>query len=320
MKRVSIIIPLHNAESFIEETLTSAIRQNYKNVEIIVVEKDSTDESLKIAQHFKSDQVRVYSPKELASCTASALRNYGLSKAGGDYVQYLDADDILSENKIGDQVRLLESGPEDAIATCGWGKFRNDISEAQFIEQAVWKEPNPLDWLIKSWGGGGMMTDNCWLTPRHIVEKAGIWNEKLTLHDDGEFFCRILLASKAILFSDTAKVYYRSGHDSLRRKSDRRAAESSLNVYRSYKAHILMYEDSQRVRKALLNKFLQFIYQFHPQYPDLLESARGEIFDLGFTDLPPFGGFYFKTLSKVIGFDRCLKLRAFLNLPKIASK
>ena len=226
--KVSIIIPLHNCESYIEETIQSCLGQTYRNVEIIIVENCSADNSLAKAKQFESEKLRVIA---LPAGNAAKARNAGLKLATGDLIQFLDADDILSPRKIEAQVALLQNHPEGFVSSCGWGKFKNDIREAKFLEQPVWRIRDPIEWLVRSWNGGGMMVDSGWLMPRSIIDKSGYWNESLTLHDDGEFFCRVLLSSRGSLFCDEAKVYYREVENSLSRNYiSYEAARSALKV------------------------------------------------------------------------------------------
>ena len=309
--KVSIIIPVFNAEHFLEETLTSIINQTWRNKEIIVVDDGSTDSSFEIAKKFESQKVQVFHKKNGGAASA---RNYGLARATGEYIQYLDADDLLAPDKIERQISLLEYLPDGYISSCAWGKFVNHPSEAQFIPQNVWGDFQPIDWLVTSWNGGGMMQTACWLVPRNIAELAGLWNENLSLHDDGEYFARILLISRGIKFFKNAAVYYRTNlNSSLSRKRSRKAAKSAFDVCESYQKNILKYEDSSRVRHALMINYLKFIYEYHPQHKDLTFLARQRIEELGFQNLPPYGGKKFKMLTRLVGFDNALKIRALLK-------
>ena len=138
------------------------------------------------------------------------------------------------------QLAILQNQPEGYVCSCSWGKFVDDPKEAWFEKQEVFGDFPPVDWLVTSWEGGGMMQTACWLVPRNIAESAGSWNEKLSLHDDGEYFARILLASRGIKFCDNAKVYYRTNMDSsLSRQQNRKAAESAFDVCESYRKNIL---------------------------------------------------------------------------------
>lgn len=98
---VSIIIPMYNSEKYIEKTLQSLINQTYKNIEIIVVDDGSTDQSKKNVEAIAKTEKRIkyYFQKNSG---APIARNNGLSKANGEYVLFFDADDILLKNAIYD--------------------------------------------------------------------------------------------------------------------------------------------------------------------------------------------------------------------------
>jgi glycosyltransferase involved in cell wall biosynthesis len=83
---VSIIIPVYNAASFINETINSALQQTWPNKEIIIVDDGSTDDSLILAKKFEGDIVKIFSQQNKG---ASAARNKGLAEAKGDYIQFL---------------------------------------------------------------------------------------------------------------------------------------------------------------------------------------------------------------------------------------
>ena len=158
------------------------------------------------------------------------------------------------------------------------------------------------------------MQTTCWLVPRALAENAGPWDESLSLHDDGEYFCRALLASNGIRYCDEAKVYYRTGLEgSLSRRRSREAIESALAVCESYERHTLCREDSPCVRHALARNYARFIDEVHPQHPDLLDRARKRIRDLGFRRPPSCGGMRFRALAALVGFEQALAIRACLR-------
>ena len=99
MEKVSIIVPVYNAAEYVGKCLESVALQDYKNIEIIVVEDGSDDESPDVCNEYahRYDNIKVYHDK----CgTAGAARNYGMSKAAGDYVMFVDADDYLTDNCV----------------------------------------------------------------------------------------------------------------------------------------------------------------------------------------------------------------------------
>src|SRR6266403_55692 len=102
---VSILIPAFNAQEWIVDTLRSAVAQTWETKEIIVVDDGSTDQTLAVARKFESGTVRVVSQKNRGAASA---RNTALSLCRGDYIQWLDADDLLAPDKIALQIAVLD--------------------------------------------------------------------------------------------------------------------------------------------------------------------------------------------------------------------
>ena len=126
MASVSILIPCRNAAATLRETLESALAQEGVEKEVIVVDDGSTDRSREVAKGYEARGVRVIEGPRI---NASAARNRALQASRGDYIQYLDADDLLGANKISRQINILEQHP-DCVATARWGRFRETLSDA----------------------------------------------------------------------------------------------------------------------------------------------------------------------------------------------
>ncbi len=212
---VSVIIPLYNAQKYIAAAITSAIAQTWPNIEIIVIDDGSTDKSYQIAKTFEAENIKIFHQENKGG---SAARNKGLREAKGEYVQYLDADDLISPNKIEIQLSLLQNKP-GYICTCPTVFFTENENHLDKAVTHSWMEngsDNPVDFLIKLHGGdligpdfGGMVALHSWLCPKNILDAAGPWNERLSMDDDGEYFCRVILASKGILYAKDVTSYYR---------------------------------------------------------------------------------------------------------------
>lgn len=112
--RVSAIIPCYNGEAFVGEAIESCLSQTYPDVEIIVIDDGSTDGSVDCIKAF-GDAVKLIQLQHAGACVA---RNTGLQQASGDYVQFLDADDRLLENKFQIQVDFLGSHPDIGLVSC----------------------------------------------------------------------------------------------------------------------------------------------------------------------------------------------------------
>ena len=311
MTKVSIIIPLYNSEAYIAQTIDSCLAQTHRDIEIIVAENGSTDKSYQIVKSIDDKRLSVF---QILKSNAAAARNYGYHKATGAYIVFLDADDVMASNKIELQLKALSKKPKGFIASCAWAKFKINTKEAIITPQKVWNIQNPIDWCLQSWMGEGMMIPGCWLIPKPIIDKAGLWDERLSLHDDGEFMCRVLLASKGNVFVENTVVYYRQVASSLSRQNQSyRAAKSALEVCESYRKQVLFVKDGPRVRQALVNNYRRFMYEFHPKHKDLLQQARQSIQTLDVKNLPLIGGENFKKLTKIIGFYNALTLRESFN-------
>jgi glycosyltransferase involved in cell wall biosynthesis len=306
---VSIIIPVYNAASFINETINSALQQTWPNKEIIIVDDGSTDDSLILAKKFEGDIVKIFSQQNKG---ASAARNKGLAEAKGDYIQFLDADDLISANKIEEQINLLISNP-GYIGLCATIHFFN--SEDPFIHPAadewyITGSDDPVDFLVKLYGGGligpeygGMIQPNAWLTPAEIIKKAGKWNEELTVDDDGEFFCRMILASHGIKFSEQGLCYYR--------KFNNRQSLSAQKTEKALKSTVIAIDlKYQHLKEKSTDKVLDKIFAKHywwtgvlayPKYKSLSKYCIQKAMLLGYNDEKYVGGPVGHTITKFLG-------------------
>lgn len=306
---VSILIPCFNSERWLSATIESTLKQTWKNKEIIVVDDGSTDNSLSAARQFESVTVKVISQDNSG---ASAARNTALNVAQGEYIQYLDADDLLAPDKIEHQIKLLESYP-GYVASGAWGRFHQIREEARFVHEPVWNNFLPVDWLVSSWMGGGMMHPAAWLLPRKVVDAAGPWNSDELAYcpnDDGEYFCRVVLASNGIRFCSDAKTYYRSGlSNSL---SGRRSRDAIKSVYRSLEicvSHLLSEENNDTTRGASAALFQRFVYSIYPNEPEIVSIAEHRIAELGGSSLDVGGGRHFNNIKRVIGWKMARRIQ-----------
>ncbi|SON55557.1 putative glycosyltransferase EpsH [Hartmannibacter diazotrophicus] len=114
-KLVSVVIPIYNGEKFIKETIECALNQTHKNLEILVVDDGSTDSSRQICQNLSREYPRVKVFQKDNGGVASA-RNYGIERANGEFIAFLDADDLWHPTKIEKQVAILEGHSPDWAA------------------------------------------------------------------------------------------------------------------------------------------------------------------------------------------------------------
>jgi hypothetical protein len=105
----------------------------------------------------------------------------------GEYIQWLDADDLLASDKIEQQLKLLEDEPSAGILLSGaYGRFQYRHYRAAFVPTELWRDLSPIDWLTSKLSCNIFMQTGTWLVSRKLTEVAGPWNAELLGDDDGE--------------------------------------------------------------------------------------------------------------------------------------
>jgi glycosyltransferase involved in cell wall biosynthesis len=297
---VSVIIPGYNAASYIGETLDSVRRQTWPNLEVIVVDDGSTDRTAQIVDAVEGlDITLVRQPNR----GQTAALNAGLTHATGDFVQYLDADDLIDPDKIEIQMARLADAP-DCVASARWGRFYDRPENTQFeVEEALWHDLSGVDWLVKSRAEGrGMMFPALWLVPMTIVRAAGPWREDLTLNNDAEYFTRALLAANRVLFCKDARSRYRSGiAGSLSGRKTAAHWASQEKVIELCQQRVLARDNGEQARRGFSLSWQHIAHDCYPYDPALAERALVKARALHSVTIRPGGGARFRILSHLIG-------------------
>jgi glycosyltransferase involved in cell wall biosynthesis len=211
--KVSIIIPTFNRAHLIQETLDSVFDQLYINWECIIVDDGSFDNSIAIINFYvkKDNRFKLIIRPNHRIKGASTCRNIGVANSTGNFIQFLDSDDLLSPNKISEQIKLLEYCSENVISTCKWGRFSINLKDSNILENLATYETfdNPLLFLDALSISKGYFPPNAYLIKADLVKKVGLWNEHLTINDDGEFMMRVIANTEKIYFASDAIAYYR---------------------------------------------------------------------------------------------------------------
>ena len=277
---VSILIPAYNAENLITYTIQSAVGQTWPRKEIIVVDDGSKDGTAEVVRRFASKNVKVVSTENQG---LSAAVNHAYRLCQGDYIQELDADDILAPDKIEIQIAALrESDSKRILLSSPWAHFYYRTRRARFVRNSLCQDLSPVEWLIRKLGDNLHMQNATWLVSREVAEAAGPWDESLQYDQDGEYFTRVLLASEGTRFVPEGRIYYRiSGSNRVSLIGTSNKKKDSL--FRSMKLHIQYIrslEDSERVRKACLTYIQNWHDNFYPERPDIvaeLESLAAQL-------------------------------------------
>jgi len=278
---VSILIPAYNAQDWIAETISSALAQTWSRKEIIVVNDGSTDRTVEIARGFASKELKVVTTENQGLCGA-INHAYGLCQ--GDYIQELDSDDLMAPDKIERQLMALrDSDTKRTLLSSPWAPFFFRTRNAQVIRTSLCHDLSPVEWLLRKMGENLHMQNATWLVSRELAEAAGPWDTTLHYDQDGEYFCRVLLASSGTRFVPDTRIYYRVtgwGRISYIGGGDKRKEDSLLKSMKLHVQYLRSLEESERVARACLQYMQNWYHVFYPQRPDAmaeLESLAAEL-------------------------------------------
>jgi len=202
---VSIIVPCFNAERFLAATLDSALRQSYPQTEVIVIDDGSTDKSRDIIRSYAQGLRAEFGPNR----GASAARNLGTALARGEFIQYLDADDLLPRDAVSRRVELLKTTGGE-IAYSDWetlieretGQFVIDAKIVRRIEDVHPKVQIAL--ITEFWAPPAALTFR-----RTIVDKIGGWKEWLPIIQDARFLQDAAFAGGKFVYTPGIGAQYR---------------------------------------------------------------------------------------------------------------
>lgn len=144
--KISIIIPNYNGATFIKETIESVLNQSYNDWEVLIVDDGSTDNSYGIAQPFISERIKWFErPTDLPK-GGNSCRNYGINNAQGEYVIFLDSDDLLAQYCLEQRVSYLTRNPNLDFAVFHLYNFRGSIEHKQIFTKL--DVENPLEHFL----------------------------------------------------------------------------------------------------------------------------------------------------------------------------
>lgn len=297
---ISVIMPAYNAAPWISTAIESVLQQSWQHFELIVINDGSTDDTAQQVQLFSDTRIRYYEQENKGQ---SAANNTGIALAKGDYIKFFDADDYMNPIHLEAQWNRIKHAP-NSIASCAWGKFYDgNPASAQFIPETVWKDMRPLDWLRAALSQKRDMMGAClWLIPASLLQKAGGWNDQISLNNDFEFSIRLLLQADMVFFTPEAKIHYRSGlKGSLSKKMSRKAVESMWLTTTLGCSYLLKADSSPAMKKICANRYQDWIYQIYPNHKDMVKKMEEKIRELGGSNIAPQGGKVFILLKKILG-------------------
>jgi glycosyltransferase involved in cell wall biosynthesis len=238
---VSIIIPVYNRANIIGETLDSILNQTYYNWECIIIDDGSDDYIDELVGFYEAldSRVKFFKRPEIDPKGANSCRNYGFRKSSGKFIQWLDSDDLLGNDKIEKQIDALISENDLSVATCKWGIFSTSAKLSIKEDLKVYKDYQEVfkffDDLVEN---EGYFPPHAYLIPRELCIRSGPWLDQLKVNQDGEYMVRVLTNCIQIKFSKT-EVFYRSKTgDNISIYDSASKAESGIESWKIIESHL----------------------------------------------------------------------------------
>ncbi|MER3524277.1 MAG: glycosyl transferase family 2 [Ignavibacteria bacterium] len=183
---VSVIIPAYNAERFVERTLRSVIGQTYPNMEILVVDDGSTDDTSQIVQSFCRQDSRVVLLRKENGGVATA-RNLGFQKSNGELITPLESDDVWYPEKLTEQVKLMQNFEASVGMVYCWSRII-DEDDRPIVDITHRYEGNvAAELMLSNFLGKG----SCALIRRECFDVAGLYNGDTTPCEEWDMYLRV---------------------------------------------------------------------------------------------------------------------------------
>ena len=244
---VSIIVPCYNHAGFLEETISSVLSSSYKDIEIIIVDDGSTDDSRIVGENLALKHVNV-SYYYQNNSGPSAARNLGISKSHGKYILPLDADDLINKDYIEKAVDIFEVSPDVKVVYAEAKKFG-----------AVNKP-----WKLKPYSPYNLAKDNM-IYVSALYRKddwaqiGGYTENKILVREDWEFWIKMLKNGGKVIKLPMIGFYYRIQENSRRKSMSKERKAKEIDYLNQHHADFFKKQLGGPLRKnRSLSKFINF--------------------------------------------------------------
>jgi glycosyltransferase involved in cell wall biosynthesis len=299
---VSVVIPAYNAEGYVRDAVTSAIRQTYPLQEIVCVDDGSTDGTLKVLRRLEAqhpDHVHVMTGPNRG---ASAARNRGIERVTGEYIQFLDADDALLPEKLEQDLDVLAADQASVL----FGGYESFEGGEKVHECATYVSKDP--WICLANQNFGHTSAN--LFRAHAVREVGGWDEERPFNQDYDLIARILMEGGDVAFGRHKYTRVCCRKDSISAEWGRDERTAQLKLDHDVLRHLRAREGPEKrvaaVEDAVFIK-LRRLYQLDPETAVRLYR---EIFPDGHTPVADKGNTVsYCAIHRVLGFSAAEQLK-----------
>ena len=307
--KVSVVIPCYNVEDCVVECLESILAQDHADLEVLCVDDGSTDGTVASIRAMQAGMggekiLLIQQPNK----GAAAARNQGLREATGEYIQFMDADDLLMPRKIGHQVRLaVKEGFPDLIV----GSFRIIDAKGELIQERYYTSRKGDVWMHLMRTDLGNTVANLWR--KEAVDAAGGWDESMRSSQEYDLMFRVLLNTDRILLDTELYTIVRKRTGSITQTN------LGANWIRYVKLRLKIIDHLNGNRSAAeMRAFHQFLFDsirvLYEHDPKAAISFYDSEVPKDFHPMasPTTGGTYLK-LYRLLGFHATQKLWALFH-------
>lgn len=301
LDKVSIIIPMYNSEKYITDCINSVLNQTYKNIEVIIINDGSTDQSLSLCQEFAIKDSRV-NLINIKNSGVSAARNIGIENSTGDFITFVDSDDWIKENMIELAIEKIKEKKADVVMWSFYRNFPNKQVNSSFLpfKEKVFNENKDHLFLGSIHARFGKVTESsgasigtvwCKLYKAEIIKENNLlFNPTLTRAQDVIFSMKALNSAEKIYYFDERLYHYRISNTST--TSGNKFIEDTNKPFDSLLAEFENFinendfSGNKNFYNALHARAIQVLmwhldhYYFHDQYPNKLRMMRKQIKEL----------------------------------------
>ncbi|MEB3178367.1 MAG: glycosyltransferase [Nostocaceae cyanobacterium] len=212
MPTISVIVPAYNGERTILQTIESIRKQTFSDWEIIVIDDGSKDRTVELVNTVKDERLKIFSYENGGLPVA---RNRGISHAQGEYIAFIDADDLWTPDKLADQLEALQKNPQAGLAY-SWTSVIDDKAESIYESNKVYYEGDVYaDLLTYNFIASGSNA----LVRRQAIEDAGEFEPTLGSAEDWDYWLRIA-SSWHFAVVPKAQILYRQSTGAMSSKID----------------------------------------------------------------------------------------------------
>lgn len=247
MPKVSVIIPLYNGKKYIKETLDSVFEQTYLDYEVIVINDGSTDQPEEVLDEYR-DKIKLI--RQENSGSPAGAKNTGIRNSKGEYLAFLDQDDLWEREKLAQQVKIFENQSEVNLVACNVGIISDGgktLIPRVWPYPEIWDNCDLKDRLAK---GNIILTSSSVMVRKDVFKGQLLFNEKLKITDDYELWYRISRSKKIVLMPKVL-AYWRY-HENNSSKMSEKTRIDTVNYYRELVLDRTLTEEELKMAEANL--------------------------------------------------------------------